>query len=159
MVKSDAAVVFASDSGLFGPEPSLWFVTGSSQSVPNIHRTFKTLCNTLRVCSHARSSVTLHSDTVSVAQHRVQARLLRLIWCGYSWSPEVESRHVTGVEHGLTWPAGCHGNPAGCGGRCGESPAVQRPEPPDGRADRPAGGNIRAAVSFSDGVLGEIITF
>lgn len=45
-------------------------------------------------------------------------------------------------------PAGCHADPAGRGGRCGESPAAQRSERPDDRADRPAGGNVRTAVSL-----------
>lgn len=53
-----------------------------------------------------------------------------------------------GDKHRLTSPAGCHGDPAGCGGRCGESRAEQRPELPDDRVARPAEGDtMRTFVS------------
>lgn len=54
---------------------------------------------------------------------------------------------VTGVERRLTLPAGCHGDPAGCAGRCGESRAEQRPAPSDGSADQPAAGNRKSAAA------------
>lgn len=37
----------------------------------------------------------------------------------------------------LTWSAGCHGDPAGCGVRCGESPAERRRERRHDWADPP----------------------
>ena len=53
VVKSDADVVFASDSDLSGAKPSLWFVTGSSQSVlQHTHKYFKKKTEVKGVFSH-----------------------------------------------------------------------------------------------------------